>query len=110
MDLVAPTGAHAQLRVLPRAGLLRGDPEPNFVLDPVVLDSAGQVVGFWAADMLERARVVFPFRLAALDLFGPPPPEGERLTVRGGDRRCQASTWSARTSTCSTPTAAAGCA
>jgi acyl transferase domain-containing protein/phosphopantetheinyl transferase (holo-ACP synthase) len=78
VDLVAPTGAHAQLEVLPRAGLLADDPEPNFVLDPVVLDSAGQVVGFWAADMLEQARVVFPFRLAAMDLYRPTPPEGQR--------------------------------
>ena len=80
VDLVAPTGAHAQLEVLPRRGLLADDPEPGFVLDPVVLDSAGQVVGFWAADMLEQARVVFPFRLAAMDLYGPTPPEGERLS------------------------------
>ena len=40
------------------------------MLDPVVLDAAGQVIGFWAAERLERGRVVFPFRLAALDVSG----------------------------------------
>jgi acyl transferase domain-containing protein/phosphopantetheinyl transferase (holo-ACP synthase) len=80
VDVIAPTGARAQLEVLPRAGLLRDTPEPAFVLDPVALDAAGQVVGFWAAEMLEQARVVFPFRLAALDLYGPPLPRGEALS------------------------------
>jgi acyl transferase domain-containing protein/phosphopantetheinyl transferase len=80
LDTVAPIGARARLEVLPRAGLLRDDPDPDFVLDPVALDAAGQVIGFWAADRLERARVVFPFRLAALDLYGPPPPAGEQAT------------------------------
>ena len=43
------------------------------MLDPVLLDAAGQLIGFWAADELERGRVVFPFRLAALDVYAPPP-------------------------------------
>lgn len=80
VGLLAPEGARARLRVLPRTGLLEGEAEPAFVLDPVLLDAAGQVVGFWAAGMLESARVVFPFRLAALDLYAPPPPEGEELS------------------------------
>ncbi len=82
VDRVAPEGAEATLRVLPRGALLAGEPAPDFVLDPVVLDAMGQVVGFWAGDLLERANVVFPFRLAALDLFEAPPPPGELLTCR----------------------------
>ena len=53
---------------------------PPLALDPVVLDAAGQLVGFWTAEQLPRARVVFPFRLAALDVFGPLRPIGEPLT------------------------------
>jgi acyl transferase domain-containing protein/phosphopantetheinyl transferase len=79
IDLVAPAGARAQLEVLPAAGLLHSTPAPELVMDPVVLDAAGQVIGFWAAEQLDRARVVFPFRLAALDLYGPRRPEGESL-------------------------------
>ncbi len=86
VDVVAPEGARAQLEVLPRAGLLHESPEPQFVLDPVALDAAGQVVGFWAAEMLDEARVVFPFRLEALDLYGPPPAQGETLACSAAIR------------------------
>jgi acyl transferase domain-containing protein/phosphopantetheinyl transferase (holo-ACP synthase) len=79
IETVARDGVRAQLEVLPRSGLLRSTEEPVFALDPVLLDAAGQVIGLWAAEMLDRARVVFPFRLAELDLYGPPPPPGQRL-------------------------------
>jgi phosphopantetheinyl transferase (holo-ACP synthase) len=80
VDLVAPAAAVATLEALPRTRMLRSDPDPAFVLDPVILDAAGQVIGFWAADRLEHGRVVFPFRLAALDLYGPPPVPGENMS------------------------------
>jgi phosphopantetheinyl transferase (holo-ACP synthase) len=86
VDVLATDGARAQLEVLPRAGLLGGNPEPSFVLDPVALDAAGQVVGFWAAEMLQQARVVFPFRLEALDLYRPSPAQGEKLTCSAAIR------------------------
>ncbi|HWF26755.1 MAG TPA: acyltransferase domain-containing protein, partial [Solirubrobacteraceae bacterium] len=82
VDVVAPGGAQGRLRVLPRAGMLRATDDPAFVLDPVVLDAAGQLIGFWAAERLGHGRVVFPFRLAALDLYGPTPPEGELVECR----------------------------
>jgi phosphopantetheinyl transferase (holo-ACP synthase) len=87
LEALAPGAARAQLEALPRAGLLRSEPEPAFVLDPVLLDAAGQVIGLWAAETLEQARVVFPFRLAALDLYGPPPPSGARLGCLARIRR-----------------------
>jgi acyl transferase domain-containing protein/phosphopantetheinyl transferase len=80
VDAVAADGALGHVETLPRAGLLRDDPDPDFVLDPVMLDAAGQLIGFWAADQFERARVVFPFRLAALELYGPPRPAGEQAS------------------------------
>ncbi len=81
IDAVGAAGARARLRVLPRLGLIAGDPEPDFILDPVVLDAAGQLVGFWAAQRLDHGRFVFPLRVAALDLYGPPPPPGEALSA-----------------------------
>jgi acyl transferase domain-containing protein/phosphopantetheinyl transferase len=80
VETVAPGGVRAHLQVLGRTGLLASEPEPAFALDPVLLDAAGQVIGLWAAEMLDRAPVVFPFRLAALELYGPPPRAGEQLT------------------------------
>ena len=82
VDEIGCNGARASLRVLPREGLVRATPTPAFVLDPVVLDAAGQVIGFWAADCLERGRVVFPFRLQALDVYSPSPPEGAVVECR----------------------------
>jgi len=80
IDETGPRGTVARLQVLPVEGLFRSTANPRFVLDPVVLDAAGQVIGFWAAEHLETGRVIFPFRLAALDVFGPRRPEGEALT------------------------------
>jgi malonyl CoA-acyl carrier protein transacylase/phosphopantetheinyl transferase len=73
-------GAIAELEVLPFAGMLAGAAEPRFALDPVVLDAAGQLIGFWTAERLERGKVIFPFRLEALDVYGPQRPTGETLT------------------------------
>jgi phosphopantetheinyl transferase len=40
------------------------------------------VVGFWANQMLDRAFGVLPSKRAALHIYGPPLPEGERTTCR----------------------------
>jgi len=71
IDATGPRGIRARLEVLER---------PPLALDPVVLDAAGQLVGFWTAERLDHGRIVFPFRLAALDVFGAPRPVGEPLT------------------------------
>ncbi len=73
-------GTNAKLAVLPRSGFFHNAPAPSFVFDPVVLDAAGQVVGFWTLEHLSTARMVFPFRLASLEVYGPPRPIGEPLT------------------------------
>jgi len=75
-----PRGIRAALGVLPVHDFLASGEIPSFVLDPIVLDAAGQLVGFWTAEHVERGRIVFPFRLAALDVFGPPLPPGTPLT------------------------------
>ena len=75
-----PDGTTARLEVLPFRRMLRTNPSPRFELDPVVLDAAGQVIGFWTAERLETGRVIFPFRLEALDVYGPLHPTGEPLT------------------------------
>jgi phosphopantetheinyl transferase (holo-ACP synthase) len=79
VDAVAGEGASGRLQALPRSGMLSDDDSPAFVLDPVLLDAAGQLIGFWAAQRLDRANVVFPFRMAALDLHAPPPQAGAEL-------------------------------
>jgi phosphopantetheinyl transferase (holo-ACP synthase) len=75
-------GIEATLPVLPFDGFFRGAPRPSFQIDPVVLDAAGQVIGFWTMEHLDSARLIFPFRVTALDVHGPLRPTGERIACR----------------------------
>jgi phosphopantetheine--protein transferase-like protein len=72
-------GVVARLQVLPSTRFFRSTPHPPLVLDPVVLDAAGQVIGFWTAEHLTTGDVIFPFRLDALEVYGPRRPAGEEL-------------------------------
>jgi acyl transferase domain-containing protein/phosphopantetheinyl transferase len=82
VDRSGKDGLVGQLAVLPPDGLFQSTASPRFVTDPVVLDAAGQLVGYWAAEYLERGFVVFPYRLEALHIYGPNRPTGEKLTCR----------------------------
>jgi acyl transferase domain-containing protein/phosphopantetheinyl transferase (holo-ACP synthase) len=82
VDRSGQNGVIGKLRTLPAGNLFRSVPNPRFVTDPVVLDAAGQLVGFWAAEYLQRGFVVFPYHLENLRIYGPNPPAGERFTCR----------------------------
>jgi acyl transferase domain-containing protein len=82
MDRWGEDGALATLEVLPSTQLFRSVDRPALVTDPILLDQPGQVVGFWIAEHLERAYVIFPFRLEALHLYGEGPEPGTRLSCR----------------------------
>jgi acyl transferase domain-containing protein/phosphopantetheinyl transferase len=82
VDRSGKDGMVGQLTVLPSEGLFRSRPQPRFVTDPVVLDAAGQLVGYWAAEYLERGFVVFPYSVQALHIYGPNRPAGEPVTCR----------------------------
>lgn len=82
-------GAEAQVMTLPTRSLFPDVAEASLLIDPVLLDQPGQVVGFWAAQMLERAYLVFPYHLDSLRFYGPVlPPDTElscqaRIELRG---------------------------
>jgi malonyl CoA-acyl carrier protein transacylase/phosphopantetheinyl transferase len=83
MGRIGENGATATLEVLPRGALFVGLPaDPGFLLDPVLLDGAGQMLAFWSQEQLDPTGDVFPYRLAALDCYGPPPEPGARLECR----------------------------
>jgi len=75
-------GLVGKLQVLSPEGLFRSTPNPRFITDPVVLDAAGQLVGFWAAEYLERGYVVFPYHVKSLIVYGPNQPVGQRVSCR----------------------------
>ncbi len=82
MDRTGDNGTSATLRVLPWEGMIRDTPQPGFVIDPVVLDSVGQVLALWSQEQLDPTGDVFPYRVASLDCYGQPPEMGARLECR----------------------------
>jgi len=75
-------GAEVTLQALPTDGLFRSRSAPVFLIDPVLLDAAGQLVGYWATERLRTGFNVFPFRVEALELYGPPLKAPERARCR----------------------------
>jgi malonyl CoA-acyl carrier protein transacylase len=77
-------GIEGAIEVRPRAGWFRSDPDPNVVLDPVLIDAAMHVLGAWHLEQPDwTGRILLPFEVARVEFFGPPPPAGSRLAVRG---------------------------
>ncbi len=61
----------------------RADEAPfTSLLDPVALDAAGQLLGFWTAEHFEDGRLVFPISVEAIEFFGLPSIPGDDLTCR----------------------------
>ncbi len=63
-------------------GWMRATATPRFLLDPMVLDAMGQVVGYWIGDRFERGLSVFPIRLERLDVLAPALAPGDRAACR----------------------------
>ncbi len=82
MDRTGRDGAEATLVGVPSQGLFRSRPHPRLLIDPVLLDAMGQVVGYWTGDQFTNGLSVFPFRLERLHLYGPELPPGEAATCR----------------------------
>ena len=79
LDRSGENGLTGHLRVLPRADLFASTATPRLLLDPVLLDCVGQLLGYWAAERLSSGYVIFPFRVGALDIHGEAPDVSERV-------------------------------
>jgi acyl transferase domain-containing protein/phosphopantetheinyl transferase (holo-ACP synthase) len=75
-------GTSATIEALPHSFLFAGNPAPNFLFDPVLLDAAGQVVAYWFWEAIERGTDLFPYRVAAFHCYAPSPPTGTQLECR----------------------------
>jgi acyl transferase domain-containing protein/phosphopantetheinyl transferase/acyl carrier protein len=64
-------GAEATLQALPADRLFASEARPTLCTDPVILDAAGQVVGYWIAEHMATGVHVFPYRVEAVDFYGP---------------------------------------
>jgi hypothetical protein len=81
---VGREGIEGTLEVQPRDGWFASDPEPRVALDPVLVDAAMHVLGAWHLEQPDwTGRILLPIGVHRLDFFGPPPPVGSLLLLRG---------------------------
>jgi len=79
LDRIGENGIQVHLQVLPPTDLFRSTTAPHLLTDPVLLDAASQILGYWALQSLDRGRIVFPIRLSALEVYGSTPPVFQRV-------------------------------
>jgi acyl transferase domain-containing protein len=82
VDGLSDEGVRARLEVLPSNGLFRSTSRPSLLVDPVLLDLAGQAIGYWATEQFGDGYIYLPFRLDELTCFDSPLPAGERPEFR----------------------------
>jgi hypothetical protein len=77
-------GIEGTLEVQPRTGWFRSNPDPRVVLDPVLVDAAMHILGAWHLEQPDwTGRILLPFEVTSVEFFGPTPPVGSSLVVRG---------------------------
>jgi acyl transferase domain-containing protein/phosphopantetheinyl transferase len=82
LDRIGRDGAEATLRALSTAKMFQSKSSAAFLSEPFLVDAAGQVVGFWAADCLDRAPVVFPVGFEEMCLYDTALRRQQRATCR----------------------------
>ena len=84
VGLASPTAIEGSLVVLPRRALLPEREWPTLHTDPIVFDAFTHLLGCWGLDKQagEEGDLMFPLRMAKLDLFGAEPPEGSEILCR----------------------------
>jgi malonyl CoA-acyl carrier protein transacylase/phosphopantetheinyl transferase (holo-ACP synthase) len=82
VDRSGDDGIQATLRVPSTEGSCRIPIDRSFLVSPLLLDAAGQLVGYWTSDRLSKGYVVFPFRIKCIDFYGSSPIAGELFTGR----------------------------
>jgi phosphopantetheine--protein transferase-like protein len=79
-------GMEADMSIVSRAGFFGEGMAPRFQVDPVLIDSAGQLVGYWIAEQFGPDLSFFPFRVRAYRQYAPPLDEGAAVLCRAAIR------------------------
>ncbi len=73
LDEIGQNGLIATVRCSPAACNKAATTDSGFILDPFLLDSIGQLVGYWPVEFLNEGFVVFPVAIESICLYGPHP-------------------------------------
>ncbi len=74
----------AELQVLSTEPFFRQISHPRFQIDAGLLDSVGQLVWYWVADVIGRCTfMVFPYSVEAIYLYAPPASPGSKIFTQG---------------------------
>jgi phosphopantetheinyl transferase len=83
LDRVGSNGAEATIRAPSTPRVFGPAHSAGLLTRPLLVDAAGQVLGFWAAEHLDRASIVFPARFESLYLYAAAPgPQSESGVCR----------------------------
>ncbi len=84
LGVVGRDGTIGEIVVPPRRGLFSWTDQPAFLFDPVLLDIAMHPLCGWHLEQESQAgRILLPFEMGRLEMFGGPLPEGTQLRVQG---------------------------
>jgi malonyl CoA-acyl carrier protein transacylase len=82
-DRQGDEGIEGHLRTLPHSGLFASTPEPDLILDPLLVDASTHLLGSWHLGQPDQTgRVVLPYELGSVTLYGPRPATGTRIKCR----------------------------
>ncbi|HYR88121.1 MAG TPA: beta-ketoacyl synthase N-terminal-like domain-containing protein [Terriglobia bacterium] len=76
-------GIEADMRASDGTKLFRNLGKPSMQTDAVLLDCAGQLIGYWVAERFGVDLSFFPFAVRELRQYGPPPRAGANILCRG---------------------------
>lgn len=83
VDQLGEEGCEAMLETQPRDRALRSNPAPDWIFDPVLADTAMHPLAAWHLEKADQTgRMLLPFELKQIEVFGSPPPAGTRLLCR----------------------------
>jgi phosphopantetheinyl transferase len=75
---LGPEGASATMLLRPAHDWFAGQPCPQLLCDPALLDTVGQLIGVWC---MQHGGTTFPIGLDRIDFHGPTPAPGTRVPV-----------------------------
>jgi phosphopantetheinyl transferase len=79
LNVLGEQGLWGEITVQPKQELFASAPDPQLLVDPVVLDGVAQLVAMFA---IVNGVFLMPAKITKLEFYGPTPPPGTRVPVR----------------------------